>query len=135
MLSGPNLPGAPLYAGAVLDLQGSVNGMAFTDPLGYALVGNDRFVPQGGADFFSVAAATLGTGFEISGYVLDDVRIFLIENDTTQEDFLNSDLLPNSVPIQRARLALDFVLQSDPNVTTSVFYNDAFIIADAPAMP
>ena len=93
----------------------------------------------GGTDFFSLAAGMLETGFEISGYTLVDVRFFLIESGTTDgttpEDFLDSDLLPNSVPIQRGRVALDFNPPGDPDTTVSVFYNDAFAIADAPAMP
>jgi len=124
VLSGPTLPGAAAYFDAMLDLAGSVNGLNFADAMGIAIVGNDRFAPLGGTDFLSLGAGNLDSGFDTSGYTLVNVRWFWIETDTTPEDFLASDLLPATLPDLTARLALDFVLISDPNVRVSVFFSD-----------
>ncbi len=129
----PALPGSAIYAGAILDITGSVGGMIFTDPFGFTVVGNDRFLPGGGTDFLSAAAGIIfGTTFETSGYTLMNVRMFWIAGDTTPDDFLQSDLLPAALPVGlTGRVSLDFFLTSDPNITASVFFAD-FSVTPSP---
>jgi hypothetical protein len=125
VVTAPSLPGSALYQGSMLDMTGSVGGMIFTDPFGFSVVGNDRFLPNL-TDFLSVAAGSIfGTTFEVSGYTLTNVRMFWIEDDTTPNDFLQSDLLPAALPDGLiGRVALEFALTSDPNITASVFFQD-----------
>lgn len=124
VVTGPALAGSALYAGSLLDLTGSANGMNFADAFGFSVVGNDRFEPDK-TDFLSVAAGSADTGFEASGYTLTNVRLFWIEGSTTANDFLQSDLLPDVLPVGLVgRVALDFELTSDPLVTASVFFQD-----------
>lgn len=124
VLDGPNLPGAALYVGSMLDIAGTVSGMNFSDSLGLSVVGNDRFQP-GDRDFLSVVAGILETGFEVGGYTLTNVRLFWIEGDTTPDDFVQSDLLPTALPVDLSgRASLDFELTSDPLIKVSVFFAD-----------
>ena len=126
VLSGPTLPGAALYAGTMLDISGSANGMNFADAFGFSVVGNDRFVlGPDQVDFLSVAAGSIDAGFETSGYTLTNVRLFWLETSTTPNDFLQSDLLPDTLPIGlTGRVALDFELTTDPQVRATVFFED-----------
>ena len=142
---GPNGPGGVVYLDVMLDLAGSVNGMNFADPIGFAFVANDRFDidPDPGVlelvDLMSMGSGLSldNSGFgEVAGYTLTDVRWFWIEDDTVvgmlpDNDFLASDLLPAAPPMLVGRLALDFELASDPQVTATVFFED-FAITPSP---
>ena len=128
----PSNPGAVLYPGALLDLAATVNGLAFDGAIGFAAVGNERYVPLGGVDFMQLGDGSLDSVFEIDNYRLIRVRWFWIESDTTPDDFLNSDLLPATPPVgATGRLALDFELISDPQTTVSLFFQD-FLANPAP---
>jgi hypothetical protein len=125
---GPTAPGGVVYLDAMLNLAGTVNGMNFTDPIGFAFVANDRF--GAGVDFVSLGTGLSldNSGFpDVAGYTLTDVRWFWIETDTTPDDFLASDLLPAAPPMLVGRLALDFELAIDPQVTATVFFEDLTI--------
>jgi len=125
-------PGSVIYAGAVLDLTGTANGLAFGGATGFAVVGNDRYANAGGVDLLMLGDTSLDAGFEIGDYRLIAVRWFWIETDTTPDDFLASDLLPATLPeALTGRLALDFELISDPQTTISVFF-DGFTLTPAP---
>ena len=127
----PN-PGPVLYPGPVLDLAGSVNGQDFLGAIGFAVVGNERYVNAGGVDFMQLADGSLDTAFEIDNYRLIRVRSFWIETSTTPNDFLDSDLLPATPPEGlTGRLALDFELISDPQTTVILFFDD-FVANPAP---
>jgi hypothetical protein len=131
VLPGPTLPGATVYLGAMLNLTGTVNGMNFSDPIGIAVSGNERYQTLGGTDFFSLAAGSMETGFDVGGYTLVNVRWFQIETDTTPNDFLDSDLLPTSYPNEVGRLALDFNPPGDPDTRVSVFF-EGFVATPSP---
>lgn len=132
VLEGPSNPGSVVYPGAMLDLTGSVNGLTFASAVGFGVVGNDRYQPLGGVDFMLLGDSSLDTMFEIDNYRLIRVRSFWIETDTTPGDFLDSDLLPATPPdALTGRLALDFVLISDPQTEAIVFF-DGFTLAPAP---
>ena len=121
-------PGAVLYPGAILDLAGSVNGQSFSGAIGYAVVGNERYVNAGGVDFMQVGDATLDSNFEIGDYRLIGVRHFWIESVTTPGDFLDSDLLPATPPVGlTGRFALDFELISNPQTIARLFFDDSVI--------
>ena len=127
----PN-PGAVLYPGALLDLTGSVNGLNFSGAIGFAVVGNERYVNAGGVDFMQLGDFSLDEAFEIDNYRLVRVRYFWIETTTTPDDFLDSDLLPATPPEGlTGRLALDFELISDPQTLVFLFFDD-FLINPAP---
>jgi hypothetical protein len=137
---GPVAPGGVVYLDAMLDLDGSVNGMDFTSPFGFAFVANDRF--GAGVDFMSLGTGPLITGFDVGGYTLTDVRWFWIEgaggtgtppSTCNPPDFLASDLLPAAPPTTHfGRLALDFELISDPQVLATVFFQDFAITPICP---
>jgi len=131
VLPGPTLPGATGYRGAMLNLTGTVNGMSFSDSVGIAISGNERFEPTGGTDFFSLTAASMESGFDVGGYTLVNARFFQIETDTTPNDFLDSDLLPTNYPNEVGRLALDFNPPGDPDMTVSLFF-DGFVATPSP---
>ena len=78
-----------------------------------------------------LGGGSLETGFETGGYTLANVRFFQIEGDTTENDFLASDLLPANYPSEVGRLALDFNPTGDPNTTVSVFFDD-FVATPSP---
>ena len=113
----------------MLNLTGTVNGFDFADPSGFSVVGNDRFqLPPDLVDFLSVSAGSAEVAFETNGYRLTNVRMFWIEGSTTPNDFLQSDLLPDTLPVGlTGRLALDFELTADPNVNATVFFDDLTI--------
>jgi hypothetical protein len=119
---GASAPGSALYVGSVLDIAGTANGSVFADSSGNTVVGNERFVPTGQTDFLHFAAPLIETPFTVNGYELSAIRWFWIEGDTTEEDFLNSDLLPQSLPGLTGRLSLDFTLPDNQDVTVSVFF-------------
>ena len=104
--------------------------MDFADPLGWAIVGNDRFAPAL-VDFLQLASGGVETAFEASGYTLVNVRLIWIEGDpngTTPDDFLASDHLPEQLPVGlTGRLALDFDLTVDPQIGATVFFEDLTI--------
>ena len=132
VLDGPTLPGAVTYPDAMLGLDGTVNGLAFSGDIGFAVVGNERYQTLGGVDFMLLGDATLDTDFAIDDYQLIGVRWFWIETDTTPGDFLDSDLLPATPPEGlTGRLALDFALVSDPQIEATVFFED-FVLTPAP---
>ena len=112
----------------MLDMTGDIGGMIFTDPFGFSVVGNDRLLPNE-TDFLSVTTAIIfGTTFEINGYTLSNVRMLWIAGVTTPDDFLQSDLLPAALPVGlTGRVVLDFFLSSDPNITTTVSFEDLSI--------
>ena len=111
-------------------MAGSVNGLNFTDALGIAIVGNDRFEPTQ-VDFMLLGAGNLDSGFDTGGYTVTGVVWFWIETDTTPGDFLSSDLLPTAPPALTGRLRLDFALISDPLIEVPVFFED-FTITPSP---
>jgi len=131
---GQGAPGSVVYAGAMLDLAGTVNGFAFSGAIGFASVGNDRYVVNdpAGADLMTIGDLSLDSGFEIGDYRLIGVRWFWIEGVTTPDDFLASDLLPATPPeALTGRLALDFELISNPQSTSIVFF-DGLMVSPAP---
>ena len=132
VLDGANLAGTVIYPGAVLDITGSVNGLTFAVAIGFAGVGNERYQPLGGVDFMQLGDGSLDSGFTIDDYQLIGARWFWIETGTTPEDFLDSDLLPATPPeALTGRLALDFVLVSEPQTEVSLFFED-FVLTPAP---
>jgi len=132
VLDGPTLPGTVVYPQAMLDLEGSVNGLSFAGAIGLGLVGNERYQTLGGVDFMQLGDSSLDSGFTIDNYQLIRVRWFWIETETTPDDFLDSDLLPATPPAGlTGRLALDFALLSDPQTEASVFF-DGFMMSLAP---
>jgi len=132
LLDGPPLTGTAVYPEAMLDLVGTANGLAFSDSIGFTSVGNERYEPLGFVDFLSSGIGmTLDNGFDIDNYRLLRIRWFWIETDTTPGDFLDSDLLPATLPSQAGRLALDFALISDPQTEVSVFF-EGFTVTPSP---
>jgi len=126
--------GATLYPGSVTDMIGTVDGLAFSDPVGLIVVGDDRFfgVTQGdgvvyaadpNADSGAPASFFNLSGFDIADYTLVNVRLFWLES-ITGADFLSDQLAPDPLPGFVGRLALDFAAVVDPEDRRSVFFND-----------
>ena len=124
--------GSVVYPEALLDINGTVNGLTFSGAIGFGVVGNERF--QSGADnvdFMQLGDGSLDSTFEIGNYRLIQARGFWIEGSTTQEDFLQNDLLPETPPEGlTGRMALDFELIDSPGTQSSVFFQD-FVITPA----
>ncbi len=129
-----------LYLEAMTNLVGSVNGMNFSDSVGRVVVGNDRYVPAGLTDFFTVSAdpgpnappqAFNFVGFEINGFTSVNVRMFWIEGQLGITDFLSNEALPTVLPGFEGRLALDFTPTANPGVVSSVFF-DGLIVGPSP---
>lgn len=131
----PPTAGSTLYAGAMTNLSGSVAGNEFGDPLGRAVVGDEKYTtPDGGRDIL-VLAGDPGrqpemppetfdfSGFEIAGYTLQNVRLFWIEGLLEAGDFLVDQNLPTLLPEFHGRLALDFVVTGTTAPISYVFFD------------
>jgi len=126
-------PGSAIYAPAIMDLAGSIAGNSFSDPNGSIVVGDDKFLPFGGADILVlVADPAIGTvppafinfsGFDIDGFTLINVRLFWIEGLPSAGDFLSDQNLPAILPDFPGRLALDFVPTGTTEPVSSVFFD------------
>lgn len=113
--------GATVYNGSTMNLSGSVGANAFSDLVGGAVVGDDKF--QGftpATDFLQLSFQISGTGFDIDGFTLSAVRLIWIEGQLGITDFLSDQSLPSVLPGFEGRLALDFT-SADGNA--SVFFN------------
>lgn len=134
-------PGLAIYAsGALSQLGGSVAGHSFIDNgHGTVAVGNEaspldsdwltlnadptprpgEFTPPVGASYPRQLA-----GFSVGDYTLHNVRLFWVEAYQVGPDFLTGQDLPTTLPTFYGRLALDFVLTSDPtNTENSPYYS------------
>ena len=124
---GPS-PGSVIYGGTLTNVEGSVDGMNFSDAAGVTVVGNDRYVPGGLTDFLNVAAGEANfSGFEIDGFTLVNVRMFWIEGQLGIVDFLSSEDLPTVLPDFGGQLALDFTPTANPGVLFRVFFVGLFL--------
>ena len=133
----PNPPtaGSAVYAGALINLSGSVAGNSFTDPLGRAVVGDDTYTsPPEPADIFVLAGdpgrlpgvppeAYDFVGFEIDGFTLQNARLFWFEGMPGVGDFLSDQSLPAALPGFYGRLALDFVVTGTTGPLYFVFFD------------
>jgi len=129
---GGPVAGSTIYLGSTSDLDGSVGAFSFSDPIGRAIVGDDRFL--GSNDFFQLSADPLINsgappgafgliGFEVAGFTLVNVRMNWIEGQLGISDFLSDQNLPGVLPSFQGRLAFDFTPTQDPGVLSSVFFN------------
>ena len=86
--------GPSVYAPAVGNLAGSIQGNSFADSLGAVVVGNDNANKTNDGIIIVWNAAGSGfTGFSLSGFTLVDMRIFWLENQVGS-DFLTGETLP-----------------------------------------
>lgn len=127
-------PDGTFYA-SMTNLSGGIDGMSFFDASGFSLVSNNGFDPNpfdpdnplidllvlaadGGPDASLQGFSVMNQGTQFD---LVNVRLFWLSPDG---DFLDDESLP-AMPAaedaQIARMALDFVSASDPNITHSVF--------------
>jgi hypothetical protein len=133
--------GSSIYNGTLKLLQGSVDGRSFTDPSGYAAVGNDLPSVPGFStpvDFFQLGAepsSASGThnlsGFAANGYQLVNVRLFWIETQAGIGDFITASTQLPVPPTFAGRLALDFLPVGAPlgPATSFVFFNGLTVTA------
>ena len=113
--------GSTVYSGSTMNLSGSIGANAFSDLVGAAVVGDDKFLGFTPAtDFLQLSFQISGTGFDIAGFTLSAVRLFWIEGQLGITDFLSDQSLPSVLPDFQGRLALDFT-SADGNA--SVFFN------------
>jgi len=133
----PNPPtaGSAVYAGAFINLFGSVAGNGFSDPLGRAVVGDDTYTsPPEPADILVLAGdpgrlpgvppeAYDFSGFEIDGFTLQNARLFWYEGMPGIDDFLSDQTLPAVLPALYGRLALDFVVTGTTEPLYFVFFD------------
>ncbi len=110
----PEILGASGYPSAITNFTGSVNGNSFSDPDGFAVVGDEKFKPSG-TDFFTLSVDPQNgplqdlIGFTLGDLTLVDVRLFWIEGQDGIDDFLSDDSLVGMLPPTTfGRLALDF---------------------------
>ena len=128
------VPGTFLYRGALSELLGSVQGLAFSDPSGAAVVGDEQTgTPPGtsGADLLSLIADVRGNcspcdlqGFVVGGYQLVNVRIFWVEDGAGVPDFLTNSDLPTLLPEFPGKLALDFLPTTGTGPVLNVFFGN-----------
>jgi hypothetical protein len=131
------LPGTLIYRGALSELLGSVQELAFSDPSGTAVVGNEQTgTPPGtsGADLLSLVADIRGNcdpcdmeGFVLGDYQLVNVRMFWIEGTLGAPDFLTNSGLPTLLPEFPGRLALDFVSTTGGTPNVTVFFENFLV--------
>lgn len=131
---------AQLYAYSVKDISGAVNGHAFSDATGGIALSNNNPQPypyldtlQVGADLAPAEGSNIVpttvprnlVTFDIGEYRLNNVRLMFLSGVGGAADFLNDANLPAQLPTEiTGRLALDFVLASDPtNAANSPYYN------------
>lgn len=137
-LTGPGtLPGTLLYRGASSALAGSVQGLAFSDPAGAAVVGDEQTgTPPGtsGVDLLTLLADTRGScdpcdfqGFVLGDYQLVNVRLFWLEGAVGAPDFLSNSDLPTLLPEFPGRLALDFISTTGEGPTLFVFFDGLLV--------
>lgn len=123
--TGTSAEGAAVYgnftisgntSSSVTMLNGSVQGLSFSDIRARAVVGNE--LPSLGSTVGPVDFLTLNAeltlfntlvGFNIGGFTLVNVRLFWLEGQLGITDFLENQSLPAALPTFRGRLALDFV--------------------------
>jgi hypothetical protein len=138
ILHGPGaVPGTLLYPGALSELLGSVQGFAFSDPSGVAVVGDEQTgTPPGtsGADLLSLVPDLRGScapcdfeGFVLGDYRLVNVRLFWLEGQAGAPDFLTSSDLPTALPEFPGRLALDFIPTTGVGPTLFVFFENLLV--------
>ncbi len=133
--------GSSIYNATLNLLQGSVGGRSFTDPTGYAAVGNDLPSVPGFStpvDFFQLGAepsSATGThnlsAFAVGGYQLVNVRLFWIETQAGIGDFITASTQLPAPPTFAGRLALDFLPVDAPlgPATSFVFFNGLTVTA------
>lgn len=132
--AGPTIPnGAILYPGATLDFSTTVAGTPISDPIGFAVVGNDRQFgasPAGDGIILSADPGAPGLpaefydlqGLDIGNHRLVNVRMFWLENEA-EGDFLIDQTLPEWLPAYSGRLALDFIDLANPVGPVFAFYD------------
>ena len=132
--AGPTIPnGAILYPGATLAFSTIVAGTPISDPIGFAVVGNDRQFGAGAPGDGIVLGVEPGTpglpaefynlqGLDIGNHRLVNVRMFWLENET-EGDFLTNQTLPDWLPAYSGRLALDFIDLTNPTGPVFAFYD------------
>ncbi len=131
---------AELYLRATSDIVGSVGGFSFSDATGGIALSNDNPLPfpyrdtlRMGADLAPAAGSNQVPSsvprnlvfFETGGYRLHNVRMLWLSGLGGAGDFLNDKNLPAELPTAiSGRLALDFVLSSDPgNLANTPYYS------------
>jgi hypothetical protein len=129
---------------------GSLAGFSFSDPRGFAVVGNDTQVipvppgspPNPRVDIFQLYADTQLTGgthnisgFSVGGFNLYNARLFWIESQATPgviPDLFDSNALPSAPPSMHGRMALDFIVGTDTSRQYSVFFDGVAVAAPIP---
>lgn len=135
-----------LYALAVTDLSGTVGGRAFSDATGGLVLTNNNPSPYPYLDTLQLAADVsppVGSnivpsgvprnlaGFDVGAYRLNNVRMLWLSGLGGAGDFLDDTTLPQALPTAyTARLALDFVLASDPFNTANTSYYSRTVFFD-----
>ena len=131
---------AELYLRATSNIIGTVGGFSFSDATGGIALSNDNPAPfpyrdtlQMGADLAPAAGSNQVPSsvprnlvfFETSGYRLHNVRMLWLSGLGGAGDFLSDKNLPVELPTAfSGRLALDFVLSSDPgNLANTPYYS------------
>ena len=131
---------AELYLRATSNIIGTVGGFSFSDATGGIALSNDNPAPfpyrdtlQMGADLAPAAGSNQVPSsvprnlvfFETGGYRLHNVRMLWLSGLGGAGDFLSDKNLPAELPTAfSGRLALDFVLSSDPgNLANTPYYS------------
>lgn len=137
---------AELFIGAASGLSGSVGGHSFADPTLSMTLVNDAApsnayrdllqvfadaMPAEGANTVPTAFPRSLSGFDLGAYRLHNVRLFWFTPQGSASELLADKNLPASLPTTLSgRLALDFVLISDPNNTANTPYFSRTVFFD-----
>ena len=145
---------AELYLRATSNIVGTVGGFSFSDATGGIALSNDNPAPYPYLDTLQMGAdlsPSLGSNqapsqvprnlvhFETGGYRLHNVRLLWLSGQGGAGDFLSGTDLPAQLPTDLSgRLALDFVLSSDPtNLANTPYYSrtvffDGLVLSPVP---
>lgn len=145
---------AELYLRATSNIVGTVGGFSFSDATGGIALSNDNPAPYPYLDTLQMGAdlsPALGSNqtpsqvprnlvhFETGGYRLHNVRLLWLSGQGGAGDFLSGTDLPAQLPTDLSgRLALDFVLSSDPtNLANTPYYSrtvffDGLVLSPVP---
>ena len=145
---------AELYLRATSDIVGTVGGFSFSDATGGIALSNNNPAPypyldtlQMGADLSPALGSNQAPSqvprnlvyFETGGYRLHNVRLLWLSGQGGAGDFLSGTDLPEQLPTDLSgRLALDFVLSSDPtNLANTPYYSrtvffDGLVLSPVP---
>lgn len=145
-------PGSPFTNFSASLTGGSLPGYTFSDPRGFATVGNDTLRFQApcagcplppGVDVFQLTADSQSpsgpnrniSGFSLGDFTLYNVRLFWIESQSVPElipDFLDSNALLSAPPPFHGRMALDFIVGGDATRQYAVFFDSVSVAAPIP---